>query len=208
MNFVRARSILSLTAIAGASLLMVACPGSLTDDEKSALEGALGGEPGGGATCDAPTEVFEANCISCHDSSTNQGELNLEGDPFAALKDKKGWADGECAEHSLIDSQNPEASLLYTKVFKKTDPKFVGCGDPMPWSIGPNTKQANYAPCILSWIKSKLGTTGAGGGSAGTGGGAAGSNSGGSSNGGASSGGSSSGGANNGGAGTADSEGF
>jgi hypothetical protein len=185
MNTPSARFMTCLIAVPCLALLAAGCPGSLTTEEKQAFGGVLGdGGPGGSGPCDAPSTVFQTSCATtgCHNASSMMGALDLSvADPFPALKDKTGDPAGECSAQLLIDSANPENSLMYTKMFRSDDPQesamFAGCGLPMPFPFGPEPGTESQRDCVLSWIKGKLGTSGTGGasgmgGGAGLGGGA------------------------------------
>lgn len=192
MPTARTRSLVSFATLFGAAALLTACPGGMTQEDKdyfAEVMGEGGGTGGGGngsggaaASCDAPSVVFQTSCVGtgCHGSTNSAAALDLTvSDPFTAYKDKAGSAESVCGEHQVIDSANPEQSLLYSKMFPADHEKFAGCGIPMPF--GPATpEQATQAACVLSWIQGKLGNSSGSGGGTGSGGGGGGDGTGGS----------------------------
>lgn len=184
MPTARTRSIVSFATLFGAAALVTACPGSMTQEDKDFFaevigegggtggSGNTGGSGGGMTACDAPTTVFQTSCagLGCHGATNPAAELDLTvADPFTAYKDKAGSATSVCGDHKVIDSASPEQSLMYTKMFPADDPKFAGCGVPMPF--GPATsEQATQAACVLSWLQGKVGGGSGSGGGTGSGG--------------------------------------
>jgi len=154
-------------------------PGGAGAEAGPGGSGALGGSGGsggsagsGGASLDlCVVPLFKAkSCTSdgCHGGMPVQAGLVLtetvltQPGPLLVNKLNMGVAGGcEPGMFKLIDSAEPEKSLIYTKL---TTPP---CGSKMP--VVPPYLTATEAACVLSWIKSIPGV-GAGGGSGGAGG--------------------------------------
>lgn len=140
-------SALSLAALGGA---VVGCPGTLDDESRFTTDG--GTQP---TVCnDAPTVVFTPSCASagCHNKadSASSGGLDLES-PDIVGRTKDVMAKGGAG--LLIDSANPEKSVIYTKM--KSPAPF---GARMP--LGAMQLPADKLECVLNWIKKEAGGPG------------------------------------------------
>jgi hypothetical protein len=120
-----------------ALLACAACPGRLHDKDRFLGEA--------GASCgDVVANVFVPKCGSsnCHGSSAPQQGLDLVSAGVAARV--VGMTAKACAA-TLADPENPEASLLYTKLAPNPP-----CGGQMPLAQSP-LSDAETA-CVLKWI--------------------------------------------------------
>src|SRR5690606_39655018 len=133
-----------LTALAGAALL-TGCPGSLDPTVEECFNngtcgsatgtggtgaggtGGAGGSGGAAGPCDAPTMVFNklygtgaaaitCTTVGCHASETTQGMLDMTTNFPQGYFDVPGSGPG-CGDYLVIDTQNPQESLLYLKMF-------------------------------------------------------------------------------------------
>jgi hypothetical protein len=110
------------------------------------MSGTGGGDASTGECGDVLEDVLRPSCAMtfCH-STTAMGSLDLEADEVAMrLIDQPG--SGDCEEHSFINAENPEDSLIYTKL---NDPP--PCGSQMPFS-GDKFTAAQKA-CVLEYIE-------------------------------------------------------
>ena len=125
--------------IPGLALLLCAgCPGRLRDKERFLGEA--------GAPCgDVVAKIFVPKCGSsnCHGSSAPQQGLDLVSAGVAARV--VGMTAKGCAT-TLADPENPEASLLYTKLAPNPP-----CGGQMPLAQPPLSDAD--AACVLKWIE-------------------------------------------------------
>lgn len=123
------------------------CPGSLDnkDDFLGTGGGAAEGSTGSGSADDVCNGLITKSCAtsSCHVAGKTSPDLSLEGRD-ARVRD----VEGKVCDGLLVDTANPEASLLYTKT-SESDP---ACGNQMPLS---GTKlDADELSCLLTWIES------------------------------------------------------
>jgi hypothetical protein len=131
-----------------AALLLVGCAGSLEDPSRFAYLDAGppsdGGVSQGDGGCDAVATVFIPNCTTstCHSKSSQQGHLDLEspGLPQRLLNVRASGGPG-----LVIDLQNPDQSVIYTKV--TSTPPF---GFRMP--LGAPPLSAGDIGCIRQWV--------------------------------------------------------
>jgi mono/diheme cytochrome c family protein len=100
---------------------------------------------------DVPTQIFAVSCgtQNCHGSAgkpplgfTDLG--NSVNDITERLIDLRGTPGEECASYKVLNSKNPEQSLLFLKL----DPN-PPCGSHMPW--GYNELSDNDRDCIRRW---------------------------------------------------------
>lgn len=130
------------------------CPGSL--ENKDEFLAAAGGGGGAGPTTStsgqgaAPGDdpcggLITDRCAipGCHVPERTSPDLTLEGRVERIRDVEAATCDG-----LLVDTANPEASLMYTKC-AEPDPE---CGNQMPLS-GPRLDDEDLA-CILAWIES------------------------------------------------------
>lgn len=110
-----------------------------------------GGEPvgggGGGDICPAFDTIILERCGSagCHNEGASIGEFGASEELAATFVDEPGSA----CDDLIINSANPEESLLYTKLF---DPIPAGCGNlQMPLSGDLLTEEES--DCVLSWLQ-------------------------------------------------------
>lgn len=150
-------------------LLAAGCPsGGKLDNPDSYIGG--GAE---GTACDA-TPIFEEKCAGglCH--STEDGmppvggtDLTSEGVGARVLNAPATYADVSDMENCpdppelLIDPENPEQSLLLTKLLGTHS-----CGEAMPVPNPPSALDDDAIECIRSWIQGVIATGGEGGGGA------------------------------------------
>jgi len=148
-------------ALAATGLLVSACPGEI---ENPAI--FLTGAGGGADACslDVEADIFQEKCntSTCHNASDEAANLDLESPGIAS---RVVGVDGECTG-VLADPDNPEESLLYTKLDSSP-----GCGLQMP--LGGELSDEEKS-CILEWIGDQMGggptSTSSGGGMGGMGG--------------------------------------
>jgi hypothetical protein len=147
------------------------CVGELTDEQKARAgggsadgsntggAGGAGGASGAGGAgkggldlCVVPLMNKSCNVLGCHSASRPAGGLDLTEAAItqpASLVDKINAGDPTGCQASmfkLIDSREPEKSLIYRKL---TPP--APCGASMP--VGP-ALAATETACVLRWIKS------------------------------------------------------
>jgi hypothetical protein len=108
--------------------------------------GGSGGMGGGGECGDVLEDLLRPSCAMtfCH-STTAMGPLDLETDDVAMRLIGKAGS-GDCEDYSYINADNPEESLIYTKL--DADPP---CGQQMPFS-GDKFTDAQKA-CVLEYIE-------------------------------------------------------
>jgi hypothetical protein len=145
-------------------LVLSGCPGTLDEDEKqrfadyAASHAGSAGSAGGagmpngtagdgavGDPCgDVPTRIFSATCAGtgCHSAKAPQQELDLESPDVAS---RVVGVTGKMCLQLLADPQNPEASLLYSKLLPSRP-----CGVQMPLARPPLS--ASDIACVRSWI--------------------------------------------------------
>ncbi len=153
----------ALRTVAAIALLpsLTACPGTLDNIEQFLGDGGAlpdAGTPDSGVDpCDyVVADILSSpqSCASavCHDADTPSNQLNLAApDIIGRLRDQTP-VDPDCSDELLIDSANPENSLLFTIL---TDPPPCTVST-MPL-IPPPLANEDIA-CILTWIRNGLGT--------------------------------------------------
>ena len=134
----RFRQLSRLMSVAGFALLVCAgCPGQLRDKDRFLGEA--------GASCgDVVANIFVPKCGSsnCHGGSAPQQGLDLVTAGVATRV--VGVSAKECTA-TLADPENPESSLLYTKLAPNPS-----CGAQMPLAQSPLSDVE--AACVLKWI--------------------------------------------------------
>jgi hypothetical protein len=133
--------------LAGMSLLWLGttgCPGTLADQERFLVDGAVPTDTGGNACGDVPTRIFAAQCggSGCHGANAPQQGLDLESPDVATRV--VGVPAVSCAA-TLANPADPASSFLYTKLATKPP-----CGSQMPLARLPLSSAD--AACVLSWI--------------------------------------------------------
>ena len=128
-------------------LVMVSagCPGTLENKEQF----MIGGGGSGGAGCgDVPGVFIQERCAtaSCHDAEAPIGGLDLTNDPGLAMRIRDIDATGTGCTGKLLDTADPSASQMYTKLTQPT------CGSKMPIGGDPLTEQ--QIECMLEWLES------------------------------------------------------
>jgi hypothetical protein len=153
--------------------LLVACPGSLENKDDflasggaAAASGATGttGAAGGTSADDPVCEgIITERCAraGCHVADAVTPDLSVEGredrlrdvpatgiscGPDAAGSGGAGGA-STATEYLLVDTANPEQSLVYTKCLEAPP-----CGNQMP-NIGEKLDEDELA-CLLTWVES------------------------------------------------------
>lgn len=165
-----ARSIFAVVLLAGGSLALAACPGSLENKEAFTSGGGCG---------DTATKIVGARCATsnCHDADQPQSGIDMT--PDAGLASRLVGVPGDLCSGFLIDPNNPDQSLMYTKCLATNS-----CNARMPFSGAKLTTEEEQ--CLLDWVtelageatgvtgattsSTAAGTGGAGGAAAGGGG--------------------------------------
>jgi hypothetical protein len=140
---------LASTATACVAAARGGCPRTLDDKDSYGIGGAA---PSGG--CDVPA-LLQTTCATaaCHSAATHLAGLDLESPGYAqALVGKKGTG----CMGTLIDPDNAEASLLYTKLLATP-----ACNARMP--AGKTPLDDAQIACVKEWIESLPPGGGAGG---------------------------------------------
>lgn len=163
MHIERARGWLWLALLVG--VLSAGCPGTLEDKQSfvayaaahpDAAAGAGAAPPdamvAGAATAppdpdgcgDVVTRIFVPTCggTGCHGAAASQQGLDLVSPGVAA---RLVGVSGTTCLQTLVDPQNPEASLLYQKLLP-----LPACGAQMPLARPP-LSSADLA-CVRDWI--------------------------------------------------------
>ena len=145
------------TSLAAIACSLLACAGSLDRPERFAYLNAPrdGGTGDGGldtdvdAGCNPIADIFPPNCTTgaCHGAQSQQGALDLESAGMPQrLVDKRAHG----GPGMLIDSQNPDQSVLYTKLF-----------DPPPFQfqmpLGASALSTDELNCVQTWIHTAVG---------------------------------------------------
>ncbi|HVY26672.1 MAG TPA: hypothetical protein VHB79_08965 [Polyangiaceae bacterium] len=157
---------LARCGLVAALLLLVACPGKLSNksefEDYDLLHGdaGMGNEAGTAAVAagtgntagsiandacgDVAARIFLPSCggTGCHSANAPQQGLDLVSPDVASRV--VGKPAKQCLQ-TLADPQNPEQSLLYQKLLTKPQ-----CGAQMPLAR-PALSNADIA-CVLSWI--------------------------------------------------------
>jgi hypothetical protein len=144
-----------------AALPLVGCPGSLDNPGQysegvgdgsggSSGSSGSGGSGGGMVQCnipvaDVPEQLIRGSCAtsSCHDASNPAGELDLS--PAGIEERLIDKASTQCPAEVLVDSANPENSLMLEKVSSA----MPGCGDRMPFG---GSLPPEEIACVREWI--------------------------------------------------------
>jgi hypothetical protein len=141
-------------AAAVAALLVVlggGCPGSLENKDDFLAAGGGGGAPGpstsgqGAASADDPCDglITETCAVAgCHVPDRTPPDLTLEG-RIGRIRD----VEADVCDGLLVDTQNPEQSLIYTKCAEEDPP----CGNQMPFTKTPLDDEE--LACLLAWIE-------------------------------------------------------
>jgi hypothetical protein len=105
---------------------------------------AISGEP-----CNAPTDVFPVTCASivCHEGTANKLDLLSPGVDQRLLDVPAMGVNCGKTGVKLVDSQNPEQSLILLKL--TTSPP---CGSPMPLGSGPSGLKPEQLTCIHDYV--------------------------------------------------------
>lgn len=131
--------LLASVALSTTAFFVSACPGKI-DNPEAFLTGV-----GGAAACslDVETDIFQPKCntANCHNATDQAAQLDLES---AGIGSRVAGVTADCSG-LLADPDNPEESVLYTKL--DSDP---GCGTQMP--LGGDELSAEEKNCILEWI--------------------------------------------------------
>ena len=131
-----------------AALFMAGCAGALEDlsrfDYLDAGPGSDAGVSHGDGGCDPVATIFIPSCTTstCHSSRAQQGNLDLEspGLPQRLLNLQASGGPG-----LIIDTKNPDQSVIYTKVTATPPFKFQ-----MP--LGAPPLSADEVTCIQQWV--------------------------------------------------------
>lgn len=106
----------------------------------------VGGGGGGVAECDA-VPILQASCglAGCHNEGAPNGGFGESGELAATYVDQPS----KFCDAVIIDSANPEESLLYTKLFEDFPD---GCGNSqMPLTGSFLTEEETE--CVLGWLQ-------------------------------------------------------
>jgi hypothetical protein len=142
----------------------VGCPGTLKDPGEFDFGSEAGTAETGTPACPAaeaaevPTTIFQPICGigPCHSATTMLSGLDLVS-PGVAQRLIAVPAN-EMTSLFLIDSANPQGSVIYTKLQAGTVP----FGSEMPYN-GPPFLSALQVACVLAWIDSVVSDAGPGG---------------------------------------------
>lgn len=144
------RSILKPVALLASLPLLLAmvatgCPGTLENKEQFMLGG---GGTGGEGCGDVPGVFIQERCAtsSCHDADAPIGGLDLTDDPGLVMRISDIDATGQGCSGKLLDTADPSASHMYTKLTQPT------CGSKMP--IGGDPLTEKQIECVLEWLTS------------------------------------------------------
>lgn len=112
------------------------------------------GTGGSGPPCDAPNMVFKTTCdgAACHSVGSPFGVFATDTPETGLVGKNALLSTGPCNGRPLIDSANPENSVVLTRV------KGMTCGEVMPAkSIDPMAVPLTQAQidCLTSWVASK-----------------------------------------------------
>jgi len=131
----------SLGLLASGSVIVAGCPGRLDDIDRYKPK------PPGAFVCPDTLETFVARCGQdvCHGSTNPAASLDLVS-PGVAERVVGGAAKG-CGG-ALVDFDDPEASLFYTKLAEPTP----SCGLRMP--LGGAAFTEDELGCVKTWIAS------------------------------------------------------
>ena len=138
--------------VAGFVLVATGCPGTLENKEDFLGQGgavATGstttGQGGGGTPADDPCDgLITERCAvpGCHVPERTPPDLSYEG-RVERIRD----VDAPICGGKLVDTANPEASLMYTKCIEGEST----CGNQMPLT-GAKLDEEDLA-CLLAWIE-------------------------------------------------------
>jgi hypothetical protein len=129
--------------------LLAGCPGKLDDKGRFLvdLEPPDASDADAGPCGDVPTRIFVKSCgdTGCHGATGSQQGLDLVSPGVAS---RVVGVQAKACQGTLADPDNPEGSLLYTKLAAKP-----ACGSQMPLAR-PALSSADAA-CVLGWIASQ-----------------------------------------------------
>jgi cytochrome c5 len=129
-----------------ASLVSTACAGTLAYPEEAFLESSDAGSTGDAmaATCpDIPTVLSQTCGVSgCHDATTKSQGMDLQS---AGVASRLVGAQAKGGAGFLIDTTNPSASVVYTKLLQP--PPY---GARMPLTGAPFDDATTQ--CVLAWV--------------------------------------------------------
>jgi len=135
-----------LGALAAVLCLLTGCPGKLDDKEAflAAANPENASDADAGPCGDVTTRIFVPSCgdTGCHGRTAPQQGLDLVSPGVASRV--VGVSAKACAG-ALADPENPEGSLLYTKLLPRP-----ACGSQMPLARPPLS--STDAACVLAWI--------------------------------------------------------
>lgn len=110
--------------------------------------GGSGSGGGGVAECDAfPIIQEKCGTVGCHGAGSGQGAFGVSEDGLAEFIDKPSTY-GRC-DGVYIDSANPEASLIYTKLSEDFPD---GCGN-LQMPANGDFLSADDTACVLGWLQ-------------------------------------------------------
>lgn len=115
------------------------CPGTLDDPDRF----ARGGGSSGGCP-DIPTELFADRCATagCHNADDAAGSLNLDA---SGLEARIVDVDAVGCDGKLVDTADPEASVMYTKCLESND-----CASRMP--LTGTDLNSEELQCLLDYL--------------------------------------------------------
>jgi hypothetical protein len=107
------------------------------------------GASGSAAACDAPRDVFPLVCGTsiCHDGPVNRLDLIAPGVAERLLDVPAAGVHCATSGLLLVDSQQPEHSLLLAKLTEQPP-----CGSPMPLGSGPAGLTQTQLDCIAQFV--------------------------------------------------------
>lgn len=123
--------------------------GSVASAGMSAGVGVAGSAAVSGGPCNAPTDVFPLTCASivCHEGTANKLDLLSPGVDQRLLDVPAMGVHCGKTGMKLVDSKNPEQSLILLKL--TTSPP---CGSPMPLGSGPSGLKPEQLTCIHDYV--------------------------------------------------------
>jgi len=122
----------ALAVLAGAPLLLDACPAELENRERFTECG------------DVTQTIFAKKCVDagCHNPTDLAGQLDLQSPDVAT---RVAFVPSPNCDELLADPRDPTVSLIYKKTAHTTN-----CGDPMPLLGKPLSPRELW--CIREWI--------------------------------------------------------
>jgi hypothetical protein len=111
--------------------------------------GGSSGSGGGGDRCDAPGTILVSRCGSagCHNDGAINGGFGVD-DPAALADFVDLPSNYQDCQQPIIDSSDPENSLLYTKITGEFEPT---CGNLQMPANGDFLSEEEEA-CVLDWL--------------------------------------------------------